>query len=588
MSDFSRRDWIKAVGIAGTGSVLAQSSSPTPSAAPPRLIPLTSTSEVFVPGRGRTFQKFSFDFPEPSVPFAGLRFGFLIFSRENVYGLDLEHTTVESASDGGVTLTCTGLVWAGGQERAPGRLVARLRETSHGMAWDTTAEMAQPIKAVTTVIRGVPRGKLSGGGNTPFDPKDDEVLFGYPFGAGDLFGGNTADSLSTPFVAVGDESHVFALSSLDRQVRAKRFFFQPGEGTYRVEAVFEAEGWRDQPTLQVPTWRITRGSTLDDAVRSHYQHLEQAYAIPAIDTRSDAPPWLSRTALVLSLHGAHYTGFLFNNFAKMGEILRWVAGQIPADRVLVFLPAWDGRYYWNYPLYRADDRMGGETELKQLVSEGQALGFRFMPMFGANCANRRHPEFARFADAATFRIDGDRFDTNWVDWDNDRHQEGWLSYMNLGVDSWRTWLTERIADVIDRYGVEAYFLDITGGWMNNPQADMHEGLRKLVADLRTRFPKVLVCGEFHYDALLSFIPFFHVYGPRAAKYARFFSHLSHPAPGRGSSGVHESGFNDWNAQTLSLSPGTIPTLSVVDDTFSTQRHLMQDLIARAKERAGIP
>jgi hypothetical protein len=51
--------------------------------------------------------------------------------------------------------------------------------------------------------------------------------------------------------------------------------------------------------------------------------------------------------------------------------------------------------------------------------------------------------------------------------------------------------------------------------------------------------------------------------------------------------VHESGFNDWNAQTLSLSSGTIPTLSVVDDTFSTQRHLMQDLIARAKQRAGI-
>ncbi len=26
-------------------------------------------------------------------------------------------------------------------------------------------------------------------------------------------------------------------------------------------------------------------------------------------------------------------------------------------------------------------------------------------------------------------------DLNWVDWDNDRHQDGWLAYMNLGVDS---------------------------------------------------------------------------------------------------------------------------------------------------------
>jgi len=47
------------------------------------VLPLTSTSEVFVPPRGRAFQKFSFDFPEPSIEFRDMRFGFLVFSREN-------------------------------------------------------------------------------------------------------------------------------------------------------------------------------------------------------------------------------------------------------------------------------------------------------------------------------------------------------------------------------------------------------------------------------------------------------------------------------------------------------------------------
>ena len=32
-------------------------------------------------------------------------------------------------------------------------------------------------------------------------------------------------------------------------------------------------------------------------------------------------------------------------------------------------------------------------------------------------------------------IDGDRFDLNWVDWDNDRHQDGWLSYMKEWMDN---------------------------------------------------------------------------------------------------------------------------------------------------------
>jgi len=176
-----------------------------------------------------------------------------------------------------------------------------------------------------------------------------------------------------------------------------------------------------------------------------------------------------------------------------------------------------------------------------------------------------------------------------VDWDNDRHQEGWLSYMNLGVDSWRNLLTERIADTIDRYGVDAYFLDIIGGWVNNPQADMHEGARRMVADLRSQYPNVLVCGEMVYDALLGFIPLYHASNSRAArKYARFFSHLSHPAPGRGSSGVHESGFGRWDEATLSLRDDTIPTLNVVDDTFTTYRTQMTAVIERAKARAGIP
>ena len=463
-------------------------------------------------------------------------------------------------------------------------MIAQLQKHGDFIEWDVTAEMGQPIKAVTTVIRNVPRGRISPAGNEPFDPRDNEVLFGYPFGGGDLFGANTAWGLATPFVIVQRaEGDCVFLSSLDDRVRAKRFFFQPGEQAYRVEAVFEAEGWKDQTTLRVPTWRLGLAKTLDDAVQAHTAHLEQAYHLAPWETRRDAPDWLRRLALVVTLHGMHYTGYVFNDYAHMLEIARWVATRIPPERVLLFLPAWDGRYYWDYPLYRASDRMGGEAGLQRLIEEAHGLGFRVMPMFGANAANRRQAMFARIAGAATHKIDGDRFDLNWVDWDNDRHQEGWLSYMNLGVASWRDWLSARIAEVIERYQVDAYFLDIAGGWMNNPQADMHEGMRQLVLGLRARFPQVMPCGEMHYDALLELIPLYHVGLGRAARYARAFSHLSHGAPGRGSSGVHESGFGGFRHETLGLAPGIIPTLSVVDDTFTGHPSMMETVIERAKQ-----
>jgi len=588
MSDgLSRRDWLKVVGAAGAGSMLAPTMVTRASAQASSILPLTSTSEVFVPGRGRGFMKFSFDFPEPSVEFDGLRFGFLVFSRENAYGLDRDRMTVETTTDG-LTVTASGLVWAGGQERTAGTVVARIVKRGGAIECDVTAEMAQPIKAVTTILRGVPRGSISIAGGEPFDPRDNEILVGYPFGAGDLFGGNTAGGMTTPLAAVqqGDDAWLY-VSSLDDHVRAKRFYFQPGANGYRLEAVHEVEGWLDRPRVQVPTWRIGRTPTLEAAAELHYAHLERAYGLPTWESREDVPAWLRDIALVMTLHGEHYTGYVFNDYARMAQILRWVADRIPARQVLVFVSAWDGRYYWNYPNYRASERMGGEDGFRRLVNEAQALGFRMMPMFGANVANRRQDAFQRVADAATYKIDGDRFDTNWVDWDNDRHQEGWLSYMNLGVDSWRELLTERIADTIERYGVDAYFLDIIGGWVNNPQADMHEGARRMVAELRQRYPQVLVCGEMVYDALLGFIPLYHASNSRyARKYARFFSHLSHPAPGRGSSGVHESGFNRWDAETLSLRPDTIPTLNVVDDTFTTYRQLMAAVIDRAKERAA--
>jgi hypothetical protein len=590
MSDYSRREWLTLMGLAGGSSLVGPGVPPFPeslmsgNSGDLPILPLSSTSEVHIPPQGASFNLFSFDFPEPSVECGGFRLGFRVFTRENVYGLDQSAMLAEKTDDG-VLLRCDRLIWAGGQEKAPGRLTARIRCNPSGVDWEVTAELGQPIKSIATIIRGAPRGKISVNGGTPFDPKEDELLYGYPFGAGDLFGGNTAQSLSTPFLSFVPESGpILSIHALDEKVRAKRFYLQPGDTGYRLEAIFETEGWLDSNKVATPTWSLFRTDTLDLATTRHYSHLEKAYHIPLRDSRPDAPAWLRSIKLVLSLHGMHYTGFVFNDFGRMLEILRWTAERIPGEEVLVFLPAWDGRYYWDYPGYEVAPRLGGEKGLERLITEGHKLGFRFMPMFGANAANRTHPAYQKLSAGTTQRLDGGAMPLDWVDWDNDRHQEAWLAYMNLGVKQWRDWLAGRIAHTIDRFGVDAYFLDISGGWINNPVADMHAGLCTLVSDLRSKYPAVLACGEFHYDALLACLPLFHVYSRQAARFSYFFSHLSHPAPGRGSSGVHEAGFGAFDEKTLGLRDGTIPTLSVVDDTFVKYRDLMDQVIRLATER----
>ena len=81
-----RRTWLKEVGAAGAGAMIAGPAASQP-ASTGAILPRTSTSDVFVPPRGRGFMKFSFDFPEPSVAFGGYEFGFRVFTHENTYSL---------------------------------------------------------------------------------------------------------------------------------------------------------------------------------------------------------------------------------------------------------------------------------------------------------------------------------------------------------------------------------------------------------------------------------------------------------------------------------------------------------------------
>ena len=600
----SRRDWLRTLGVAGVGALtplekLATAARPQRNMAPATalevatlrapgdIVELYSTSDVFTPARGRTWMKFSFDFPEPAIVFGDHRFSFLVFTDENTYGLDRSRMRATGTSEA-LELTCDEFVWAGGQERAPGKLRAAFSRRDATVEWHITVEMDRPIKSVTTVIRDVPRGRISVGGGQLVDTKDGDLLAGYPFGAGDLHNFDVT-SMTTPvaIVEAGDRDFRY-LTTLDNLVRPKRYYFQAGERAFRIEAVYEHDAWRNDRRLEVPGWQLGRAPSLDEAVAAHMQHVEQAFALQPWESRADVPAWMRTIALVTTLHGMHYTGFIFNDYARQLEILRWIATQIPAERVLVFLSAWDGRYYWDYPNYAVPSRMGGETAFRRLIAEAQRLGFKMMPMFGANAANRRQPVWPAIAGGATYKIDGDLYNVNWVDWNNDRHQDGWLTYMNLGADAWRNHLEGRIAEIIERFGIDAYFLDIVGGHVNSTTGDMHAGTKRLVENLRSKYPSVACVGEMPYDALHGFIPMYHAGGgPMWQKYSRFYSHLSAPAPGRGSSGVHESGFGRFNEATLGLYPNTIPTLQVVDDTFTKHRDTMAAIIAKAKQRAGI-
>ncbi|UOR07399.1 hypothetical protein MUN82_09940 [Hymenobacter aerilatus] len=335
------------------------------------LRPLTSLDGVYSPPRGKGEMKFSFAWPEPSAEFAGFQFSFRVQTFENAYAIDPARTRLERSGDR-LRYLCQGFTWAGGQEKAAGELTAEFQRNPDGsVEWRVSAQMDQPVKSISTVVRGIPRGELSLAGNNFFDPHDDENTFEYP----QLFG-----QLSTPLIVIKKpQGGFFELSARQTEVRPARFFLQPGPDSYRAELIYEQAGWDQRERIQSCQWHIGAAPTYEAIAKPYFDRLAQTYRIPAYATRPDVPAWLRDTKLVVALHGAHWTGFIFNDYAKQLTILRWIATQIDPKHVLVFLPGWDGRYYWNYPLYQTDPRMGATRAFGSLSTRATSLGFTSRP-----------------------------------------------------------------------------------------------------------------------------------------------------------------------------------------------------------------
>src|SRR5256885_5808253 len=72
-------------------------------------------------------------------------------------------------------------------------------------------------------------------------------------------------------------STLFPYTTLFRskEVRANRFYFQPGEKGYRVEMIYEREGWARSNAIQSPMWRAARATSMESAYRRSEEHTSE-------------------------------------------------------------------------------------------------------------------------------------------------------------------------------------------------------------------------------------------------------------------------------------------------------------------------
>lgn len=508
----------------------------------------------------------SFDPRDPyfAVPGSGVRWAVQVFTSVNGYGLDPASTWADA--DGSVHCSRYALL---GQQRTAGAgevdvEIGRDREV---LVWSIRVRHTEPVKAVKLLLQGLPPESLRGGWWAPNTGRDLLGADGTPFQIE-----YPGPQWATPWVASGDVS----LSVRDPLVRRKILHVKqpPYAGEPIVELVHRPAATDRSTTCLLPPIRLHETAALDADLDEHLSAVERAHHLEPWESRTDVPDWLRDTALVVTLHGQHWTGHVFNTFPRMIEALRFVAQHIDPRRVLTYLPGWEGRYYYEYPRYEPGEDLGGAAGFRDLVRQAHDLGFRLMPMFGGNGANI--VQYPRWQQAA-LRNDTDRYVelVNRPDWDGDRAGEGDQVFLNPGEQGFRAHLRESISAVVHEYGVDAVFLDTAGYWVDDPRHDVLGGYRQLATELRERHPGLLLAAEGWWDALSAVFPLSQQWlgvdrdlqAPRVlTRYARTTGHLAEGTPGAGSTGVHERGFLPRPPDVAWK--GHLPVVGFVEDTLA--------------------
>ncbi|TWF94359.1 hypothetical protein [Saccharopolyspora dendranthemae] len=511
----------------------------------------------------------SFDPRDPRFPVPGgaLTWSVQVFTTGNGYGLRPAEPLVEADR---VHLR-TGYA-ALGQQRTvdAGEVEIEVSLSDGVLTWSITAQHAEPIKAVKLLLRGLPQEQLRAGWWTPNTGRShthhERFQLEYP-----------GPEWATPWVAVGTESDCSSLSVRDPSVRKHVLHVhQPAHSPEPiVELLHVPAASARGTTCQVPEIRLrANADPVDQDLDEHLRFVEEAHGLVPWESRPDVPDWLRDTSLVVTLHGQHWTGYVFNTFSQMGDALRFIAQHIDPHRVLAYLPGWEGRYYYAYPRYRPGEDLGGADGFAELVRTAHDLGFRLMPMFGGHGANvTQYPDWER----AVMRNDTDRYVEllNRPDWDSDRSGEGDQVFLNPAEPGFRTHLVESISALVEEFGVDAAFLDTVGYYFNDPRHDVFDGYRLLVEELHRRHPGLVLAAEGWWDALSALFPLSQQWfgtdrdlrAPRVVShYARTTGHLAEGTPGRGSTGVHEKGYIPRPPDVVR--EGHLPVVGVVDDTVA--------------------
>jgi hypothetical protein len=357
----------------------------------------------------------------------------------------------------------------------------------------------EDVKGVKTSLPLIPCGRIICSDGKVRKLSDGE-RFGseYPFVRGGGLGWTAVNYSSSPFqlfmVNYRDDLY-WSLRLSTAPPRVSRFAVLREGDSFRTTVYTEELATDFSPAYESPVVYFEPGAPWENVAARVRNSLENDLSVPSLDSRADIPKWTRQIALVAHLDGIGYYGETNHNFLQMESRVDELAKLFPAERTLLQVTGWVGRFDFDYPDYEPAESLGARAGFARLVDKAHGLGFKVMPSFnvqGIGC--NRIDQYRRFE--ADFVQDSSGMPAAFrFDWDGDGVCETVLRYVSLDSPAWRELLLDAIDGLVGSYRIDAVYLDQTCCFWNDPRHDHYRGFSALMAQIRERYPRLLIAGE---------------------------------------------------------------------------------------------
>ena len=522
---------------------------------------------IFSFGLYAQFGTIGYDFKDPYIDFQGLKFAIRLSTDNNIYCPNPGQMNIKKLSENEVVLHSNSLSSAGGQVISGGSIELKLSLTADNRI-SISAKGSHPSeisKTILVIIKGIKVESMvseqsQAKGVQVFKDKKG-IRVSYPSRAATM-----------PLVFFTTSNREWHVISKDRKIRKKGFACLYDHLTNEPVILLshDADMRKISTNIKAPQWVLGNDRPRIEVVKERCFDLEEYFSLTPFNKKHKVhKDWIDNLKVVTFLHGTHWTGYIYNTYDQMGEQLEWISQILDGKQILVFLPAWDGRYYVNYPEHEPERRMGGSDGLKRLVKKAHRLGMKIVLMLGG--PNLSTFEFLKKNDmmgAGLKTPSGHEELQNWLDWNTDLKIETLGLIMNFGHPKYLDYMISKTSELFDIYGIDGVFLDGTLRWQNSPDYSPYEGLVKYTKEIRKKYPQKLIMGEDGYDAVYGLFDLFHTSGGPLGlenyllRYTRQFYYLAYPSE-NGSAGIHEIGWSNDSHTINNADPKyTIPSISL--------------------------